>query len=153
MALEAKDKGIDHNGNELPPDVYASTRQDGSIAGYRVRWREEDEDGIMRQPSKSFSARKAGSLDQALAAAAAFLDGAREAVRVDGAVSRPDASANLTMEDRPECRTCRSARSTRRGSRRLPRHRSVPRRKKARTGGAAPAQCPRAPSRHGENRR
>jgi integrase len=99
MALEAKDEGIDHNGNELPPDVYTSTRQDGSIAGYRVRWREEDEDGIMRQPSKSFSARKAGSLDQALAAAVAFLDGAREAVRVDGAVSRPDASATLTMED------------------------------------------------------
>jgi integrase len=98
MALKAKDKGIDHSGNELPPDVYASARQDGSIAGYRVRWREEDEDGVTRQPSKSFSARKAGSLDQALAAAVAFLDGAREAVRVDGAVAKPDAAATMPLE-------------------------------------------------------
>lgn len=100
MASEAKDKGLDHHGNPLPADVYASTRKDGSIAGYRVRWREEDEDGIKRQPSKSFSARSCGgSLDQALTEAVAFLDGAQEAVRIDGAVSRPDADNAITVED------------------------------------------------------
>jgi hypothetical protein len=64
-----------------------------------VRWREEDENGIRSRPSKSFSVRKLGSLDQALAAALGGLEQARIAVRVDGAVLRQGPDATLTPND------------------------------------------------------
>jgi hypothetical protein len=100
MALKLKESGTDHYGNELPEDVCALLRQDtGEIVGYKVRWREEDENGIRRRPSKSFSARKLGSLDQALTAACHYLEGARAAVRVDGAVTRPDPAGTKTPND------------------------------------------------------
>lgn len=98
MATPIRETKIDHHGNELPEDVFACVRRDnGTIISYKVRWREEDEDGILRHPSKSFSARKCGSLDRALEAATTFLEGAQEAVRVDGSVARPDTAAAMTI--------------------------------------------------------
>lgn len=86
-----REVGADHNGNELPDGVSGMVRTDsGMYTGYRIRWREEDGDGIERQPSKSFSGKKHGSLDQALTAATAFLAGARNAVKVDSSVPRTD---------------------------------------------------------------
>jgi hypothetical protein len=100
MALKLKESGTDHYSNGLPEDVCALLREDtDEIVGYKVRWREEDENGIRRRPSKSFSARRLGSLDQALTAACQYLEGARAAVRVDGAVARPDPAAAKTPND------------------------------------------------------
>lgn len=100
MGLKLEENRMDHHGDELPEDVSALLRKDtGEMVGYKVRWREEDENGIRRRPSKSFSARKLGSLDQALAAACQYLEGARAAVRVDGSVARPDPAAAMTPND------------------------------------------------------
>jgi hypothetical protein len=100
MALQVTEIGIDHRGSELPDGICALARKDnGVIVGFKVRWREEDEDGRKRQPSKSFSGRKLGSLDRALKAATDFLAGAREAVRVDGAVARADTSGAMTPNE------------------------------------------------------
>jgi len=97
MAVRTKDVGLDHHGTELPDGIYAVVRQDtGEIVSYKARWREEDEDGIARQPSKSFSVRKLGSLDRALEAASTYLAGAKEVVRIDGAVARPDPAMRMT---------------------------------------------------------
>lgn len=71
----------------------------GAIVSYTVRWWEEDEDGIRRQPRKSFSERKCGSLDRALDEAVAFLAGAREAVKVSGSVAKPDTAGSMTVEE------------------------------------------------------
>jgi hypothetical protein len=47
-----REVGVDHKGNELTDGVSGQVRtDDGSYTGYRVRWREEDGDGIERQPS------------------------------------------------------------------------------------------------------
>jgi len=98
MATPIRETKIDHHGNELPDDVFACVRKDnGSIISYKARWWEEDEDGIVRHPSKSFSGRKCGSLDRALKAAITFLEGAQEAVRVDGSVARPDTASAMTF--------------------------------------------------------
>ncbi len=100
MALPIREIGTDHHGKELPPGVFACARKDnGEIVSFKVRWREEDENGIRRQASKSFSERKAGSLDRALEEAVAFLAGAREAVKVDGSVAKPDTSGAMTTEE------------------------------------------------------
>jgi hypothetical protein len=45
--------------------VYALVAPDGAITGYKVRWREEDDDGVRRNRAKLFSARKLGSLERA----------------------------------------------------------------------------------------
>ncbi len=98
MATPIRETKIDHHGNDLPDDVFACVRTDnGNIISYKARWWEEDEDGILRHPSKSFSGRKCGSLDRALEAAITFLEGAQEAVRVDGSVARPDTAAAMTI--------------------------------------------------------
>lgn len=90
----------DHYGNQLPASVFGTARTgDGVIVGYRARWREEDEDGIMRHRARSFSVRKFGSQDRALDAATSFLEGAREALWIDGSVSLPDTSRAMTVEE------------------------------------------------------
>jgi hypothetical protein len=100
MAAPIKEIKLDHHGDELPKDVFACARKgSGEIVSFKVRWREEDEDGIERHPSKSFSVRKCGSLDRALEAATAFLAGAQQAVKVDGSVARPDTAAAMTIEE------------------------------------------------------
>jgi hypothetical protein len=100
MALAVRQISTDHNGNDLPPGVFALARKDsGAIVSYTVRWWEEDEDGIRRQPRKSFSVSKCGSLDRALDEAVTFLAGAREAVKVDGSVAKPDTAGAMTTEE------------------------------------------------------
>jgi hypothetical protein len=100
MATPIRETKIDHQGNELADDVFACARKDnGTIVSFKVRWREEDEDGIPRHPSKSFSGRKYGSLDRALEAATAFLRGAQEAVKIDGTVARVDSAGAMTIEE------------------------------------------------------
>lgn len=99
MAAKYREVGVDHNGNDLADGVSGLVRTDtGMFTGYRIRWREEDGDGVERQPSKSFSGKKHGSLDQALTAATAFLAGAHDAVKADGSVPRTDPAGNQTLE-------------------------------------------------------
>ncbi len=94
-----REVGADHKGNELADGISGMVRTDtGMFTGYRIRWRQEDSDGVERQPSKSFSGKKHGGLDQALTAATAFLAGAHDAVKVDGSVPRIDPAANKTLE-------------------------------------------------------
>jgi hypothetical protein len=98
--MKVKETGADHRGNDLPDGISATTREaDGVIVGYRVRWWEEDQNGIKRQPSRSFSERKLGSLDRALEAAVAFLAEAREEVKLDRSVARVDKVCTLTPND------------------------------------------------------
>jgi hypothetical protein len=100
MAIPIREIKVDHNGADLPKDVFACARKDsGEVVSYKVRWREEDEDGIERHPSKSFSVRKHGSPDRALEAATSFLAGARQAVRLDGSLARPDTAGAMTIEE------------------------------------------------------
>lgn len=100
MAIPIQEIKVDHHGEDLPADIFACARKDtGEIVSFKVRWWEEDEDGIQRHPSKSFSVRKHGSLDRALEAAITFLAGAQEAVKVDGSVARPDTAGAMTIEE------------------------------------------------------
>lgn len=100
MAMKVRETGADHHGNELPDYVSATTRDvDGVIVGYRVRWWEEDHSGIRRQASRSFSKRKLGSLDRALATAVTFLAEAREAVKIEGSMVRADPACAMTPND------------------------------------------------------
>lgn len=89
----------DHEGRPLPPGVYAVAREDGSIVGYKVRWREEDENGVRRNAAKRFSAGKLGSLDRALKEARAYREGAMEITRRGEIVLRSEAAARMTVDD------------------------------------------------------
>jgi hypothetical protein len=99
MASKLTEINLDHNGNPLPPGVYGVVGPDASLRGYKVRWREEGEDGVERQRSKSFSVRKLRSEARALSAAVEFRQGVEMAVRVDGAVQPVDAAAAMTVEE------------------------------------------------------
>jgi len=99
MAAKLVEINVDHHGNQLPAGVYGLVDPDGRLVSYKIRWREEDEDGVPRQPSKSFSLRKLGSADRALEAAIGYLQAAVETVRVDGAVARPDGAAGMSVEE------------------------------------------------------
>jgi hypothetical protein len=72
MAVKLIETGTDHHGKDLPRGVYACVAPVGEIVSYKVRWREADEDGVRGQRSKSFSARRLGSLDRALEAVLAY---------------------------------------------------------------------------------
>jgi hypothetical protein len=72
VALKLTDLPIDHEGNPLSPGVYATATPDGTIVGYRTRWREENEDGVRRNASKRFSGRRLDSLDRARDEACAY---------------------------------------------------------------------------------
>lgn len=99
MAGKLTEINVDHHGNPLPAGVYGLIDSGGRLVSYKIRWREEDEDGVPRQPSKSFSVRKLGSADRALEAAVSYLRAAVETVRVDGAVARPDGAAAMSVEE------------------------------------------------------
>ena len=99
MAAKTAEINVDHHGNELPAGVYALLAEDGTLTRYKVRWREEDEDSILRHPSKSFSVRKLGLADRALATAISFRSGAVESVKVDGSVARSDSAAAMTVDE------------------------------------------------------
>jgi hypothetical protein len=89
----------DHDGDPLPAGVYAVVREDGSIAGYKTRWREEDQNGIRRNAAKRFSASKLGSLDRACEEAIAHRHGAIEIARRGETVLRPETGARMTVDD------------------------------------------------------
>ncbi|MCA1853267.1 MAG: hypothetical protein LC647_12965 [Beggiatoa sp.] len=89
----------DHEGHPLPAGVYAVAREDGSIVGYKARWREDDDDGVRRNAAKRFSARKLGSLDRARAEARAYREAAVEIARRGEIVLRSEAAARMTVDD------------------------------------------------------
>jgi hypothetical protein len=99
VALKLKDLATDHEGNPLPSGVYATSTPGGTIVGYRARWREEDENGVRRQASKRFSARRLGSLDRARSEAIAYRAGTAEIVRRGEIVQRPEDAARITIDD------------------------------------------------------
>ncbi len=72
MAVKLVEISTDHLGRELPKGVYGCATESGEIVSYKVRWREEDENGVRGQRSKSFSATKLGSFDRALEAALSY---------------------------------------------------------------------------------
>jgi hypothetical protein len=99
MASEYVETKTDHSGNELPEGVFGVVRQDGSFVGYKVRWREEDDDGVRRNPAKRFSARKLGTLDRALIEACDYRKSVVEISKRGEAVLRPDRAARMTVAD------------------------------------------------------
>ena len=99
MASKTAEINLDHHGNPLPAGIYGLVDEGERLSGYKVRWREEDEDGVPRHRSRSFSVKKLGSEERALSAAVAYRSGAVEAVRVDGAVMRSDGAAAMTVEE------------------------------------------------------
>ncbi|HEY5977774.1 MAG TPA: hypothetical protein VIT85_07940 [Solirubrobacterales bacterium] len=56
----------DHEGDPLPPGIYRRDSPSGVQTGYKARWRERTSDGQWRHHSRSFSARRYGSLEDAL---------------------------------------------------------------------------------------
>jgi hypothetical protein len=99
VALKLTETRTDHEGSPLPPGVYAAAREDGTIAGYKVRWREEDDDGVRRNRAKLLSARKLGSLDRAREQALAYRQAAVEIAQRGEVMQRPDAAARMTVGD------------------------------------------------------
>lgn len=90
---------IDHHGNPLPPGVYALATDAGTTVGFKVRWREEDDDGVRRNRAKRFSASKLGSLDRAREVALAYWQAAIDIVKRGQLVVRPDSAARMTVGD------------------------------------------------------
>lgn len=99
MALKLREVGVDHRGKELPDAVFGLSTEADELVGYKVRWRESDENGVKGQRSKSFNARKLGSLDRALEVALSFGTEVQEIVEGDGAVQKVDAAAAMTVGD------------------------------------------------------
>jgi len=99
MAVKLVEIGTDHLGRELPRGIYGCATGDGEIRSYKVRWREESEDGVRFQRSKSFSAKKLGSLDRALEAAFAYAEEVTAIIKVAGAVAKADAAEAMTVDD------------------------------------------------------
>lgn len=97
MATKQTESGTDHHGKPLPAGVYALVDPRGAIVGYKARWREEDESGVERQRSKSFSRRGFGSLDKAREAGIAARERAVEIVKAGNTVLRSDIAARLTL--------------------------------------------------------
>jgi hypothetical protein len=99
MVLALQETGRDHRGRELLDGLCACIRRDtGEVVGFKARWLQEDGRGRRRQPSKSFSVRKLGSLDRALDAATFFLAGVREASRASQGGTHPDSGCPTANE-------------------------------------------------------
>lgn len=99
MALKLTETRVDHSGKALPAGVYGLARPDGTIASYKVRWREEGDDGVRRNAGKSFSVKRHGSANQALEKARTYREEALRIVDGGAAVLRPDAAAAMTIEE------------------------------------------------------
>src|SRR3954451_2894961 len=98
MASKLSESRLDHRGDPLPEGVYALVAAAGAVVSYKARWREPDDDGIVRQRSRSFAVRQfGGSLDHARAAAVEHRRGALEIVRAGDTVLRADADGRLTL--------------------------------------------------------
>lgn len=99
VTLKLTEIRTDHEGHPLPPGVYAVVREDGSIVGYKARWREDDDDGVRRNAAKRFSVRKLGSLERARTEACAHREAAVDIARRGEIVLRSDAAAAMTVDD------------------------------------------------------
>jgi integrase len=97
MATRLSESRVDHRGQPLPEGVYALTNPRGEVVSYKARWRELDENEVLRQRSKSFSPREYRSLDKARVAAVDHRDGAVEIVKAGVTVLRSDKAATLTV--------------------------------------------------------
>jgi hypothetical protein len=95
MGSHLTETRTDHHGQPLPAGIYALTRKDGTIASYKTRWRAEDANGIIRNAAKSFSLRRLGSADKALAAAIAHRN--RNISTPTTLTPRPDPSSKTTV--------------------------------------------------------
>lgn len=95
MGPKLTETRIDHHGRPLPAGIYALTREDGTIASYKIRWRAEDANGIIRNAAKSFSIQKLGSAEKALEAAIAHRN--RSLTTPTTLAARPDPSAKTTI--------------------------------------------------------
>ena len=99
MPVKLVEIRTDHQGRELPKGVYGCATEAGELVSYKVRWREEDENGVKGQRSKSFSAAKLGSLDRALERALDYAKEVAKIIEARGAVQRVDAAGALTVDD------------------------------------------------------
>ncbi len=97
MPTRLSESRVDHDGESLPEGVYALVDPRGEIVSYKVRWREQDANGVEHQRSKSFSRRKFRSLTKARAAAAGHREGVLEIIRAGDAVARAEPAARLTL--------------------------------------------------------
>ena len=90
----------DHRGEQLPAGVYAEQSSAGEITGYRIRWREATAPGAVRHYARSFSAKRCGSLDDALRSASAER---QRAIRVAERARAP-LSVDLRDDEDPAAR-------------------------------------------------
>lgn len=97
MATKLSESRVDHDGKPLPEGVYALANPQGKVVSYKARWREQDENDVHHQRSKSFARRELGSLHKARAAAIKHRQGALEIVKSGESVLRPDRAAGLTL--------------------------------------------------------
>jgi hypothetical protein len=61
MPTRLSESRTDHNGESLPEGVYALVNPEGEVVSYKARWREQDENAVDRQRSKSFAVASRGS--------------------------------------------------------------------------------------------
>jgi hypothetical protein len=99
MAVKLVEIRTNHLGEALPKGVYGCALESGEIVSYKVRWREQDENGVTGQRSKSFNAVKIGSLDRALAAALSYAAEAAAIIKAEGAIAKVDAAGVMTVDD------------------------------------------------------
>ncbi|HEX6619567.1 MAG TPA: hypothetical protein VF024_07905, partial [Solirubrobacteraceae bacterium] len=62
MATRLSESRVGHDGDPLPEGVYALVNPQGAVVSYKARWREQDENGVSHQRSKSFSRSAYGPL-------------------------------------------------------------------------------------------
>jgi hypothetical protein len=93
MATRLSESRIDRNGESLPEGVYALVNPQGEVVSYKARWREQDENDVSRQRSKSDSPREFGSLDKARTAAIEHRECAVEIVKSGDRVLRSELGA------------------------------------------------------------
>ena len=74
------------------------TRPDGSVASYKVRWREEDTEGVPRNASRSFNVERYGH-DGARAKAVAFRRQAVKVAATGDAMPALDPSGRITVDE------------------------------------------------------
>jgi hypothetical protein len=97
VAEKLSETRTDHKGQPLPTGIYALTREDGTIASYKTRWRAEDANGVIRNAAKSFSIRKFGSAQKALQAATSHRAQTTSSPAPTLLKARPDPSTKTTI--------------------------------------------------------
>jgi hypothetical protein len=97
MTTRLSERRVDHRGDPLPEGVYALVAPRGEVVSYKARWREQDDNGVVRQRSKSFSGREFRSLERARLRAIEQREGATAIVRTGATVLRADSAARLTI--------------------------------------------------------